>query len=961
MASREPCRHPGKREQLAAQRRRMVTHLAFEELEQRQLLSGTHLVFAQQPGDGQAGTALGPAITVLVEDGSNHVLATNTSLVTLAVLNNSGGATLSGTASANAVGGVAKFSSLSLDKVGQGYTLVATAPGASGAISGGFAIQSAAATHFDVTSAVSSTVAGTMFTVTVTALDQFQNIASGYTGTVHFTSTDAQGVLPKDYAFTAADAGVHTFSVALDSAGTQSITVIDPAKLTGSQGGIVVMPAPASLFSVHNFPPTITAGTSASLVVTAQDAFGNIATGYTGSIHFTSSDSQATLPNDYTFTAADAGQHSMTATLKTAGTQSITATDTVNSGIQGKQGGVIVSPNIAVTFDLTMNPATAGKPASITVTARDAFGNRATGYLGSVHFTSTDAHGALPPDYTFTAADQGSHTFSVTLQTAGPQKVTVTDTANASMTATGPAVTVSPAATSTLVVDGFPAFVTAGSSGNLRVMAEDAFGNTTTDYTGTVHFTSTDAQAVLPADYTFTATNAGVHNFSATLATAGVQSLAATDAATTSITGAEQGIQVTNGAVTHLNVSAAGPAAAGAPFGLVVTALDAFNNVVTGYLGTVSFNSSDSTATLPGDYTFVDSDQGTHTFSVQTPTPGTATFFAVDTAASAITGNVTVPVGVSAPVTGSGVALNTTEYLTPSPVPVATFTQGTNSSPISAFGSTIDWGDGQTSQGSISLAGGAYQVAGAHMYTDEGSFAIKISISFGGTTTVLNSRATVLEQLLPDGTRGTSDQRFVSEAYRDLFNRQVDQGGLDYWTKLLGQGMSRQDVVRQIENLSEYQNLQIDSLYESMLHRHADAGGRATFVLLLNSGATYEQLAAMIAGSPEFARLQPSTTPDAIVAALYQDLLGRSTDPAAQGYVQQLKNGASTSDVAGQIMASLEYKQHLVSGYYEQLLDRTAEASAVSYYVNLMNQHSTDQDIVARIMGSAEYYNKTAI
>ncbi len=52
-------------------------------------------------------------------------------------------------------------------------------------------------------------------------------------------------------------------------------------------------------------------------------------------------------------------------------------------------------------------------------------------------------------------------------------------------------------------------------------------GATDTNYTGTIHFTSTDSHAVLPANYTFTAADAGVHTFAATLETAGTQSVTA--------------------------------------------------------------------------------------------------------------------------------------------------------------------------------------------------------------------------------------------------------------------------------------------------------------------------------------------------------------------------------------------------------------------------------------------------
>ena len=58
-------------------------------------------------------------------------------------------------------------------------------------------------------------------------------------------------------------------------------------------------------------------------------------TGYTGTVHFTSSDGPAVLPANYTFTGGDAGTHVFSVTLKTAGTQSITATDTVTGSITG--------------------------------------------------------------------------------------------------------------------------------------------------------------------------------------------------------------------------------------------------------------------------------------------------------------------------------------------------------------------------------------------------------------------------------------------------------------------------------------------------------------------------------------------------------------------------------------------------------------------------------------------------
>jgi hypothetical protein len=74
--------------------------------------------------------------------------------------------------------------------------------------------------------------------------------------------------------------------------------------------------------------------------------------------------------------------------------------------------------------------ANGGTPFNVTLSARDASGGVATGYTGAVHFTSSDALATLPPDYTFTTADAGAHTFSVTLRTSGIQTVTAHDPAS---------------------------------------------------------------------------------------------------------------------------------------------------------------------------------------------------------------------------------------------------------------------------------------------------------------------------------------------------------------------------------------------------------------------------------------------------------------------------------------------------------------------------------------------------
>jgi hypothetical protein len=288
------------------------------------------------------------------------------------------------------------------------------------------------ASQFQVSGVPATATAGSSFRLTLTALDANGNLVTGYRGTVHFTATDAGATLPKDYTFTAADNGSHTFTgLVLVTAGNQTVKAADTANagVSGSASALV-SPAAASHFRLVA-PAGVTAGTAFAATVTALDPYGNTATGYTGAVRFTSSDSRAVLPAFYRFTAGNAGVHTFTGlVLKTAAAQSLTVTDTARTTVTGRQTGIQVSPGAAWVLLLFGFPSTttAGTPQTFWVLLRDAYGNTATGYTGTVRFGSSDPHALLPASYTFTKADKGRHTFTATLRTRGTQSLTATDT-----------------------------------------------------------------------------------------------------------------------------------------------------------------------------------------------------------------------------------------------------------------------------------------------------------------------------------------------------------------------------------------------------------------------------------------------------------------------------------------------------------------------------------------------------
>jgi hypothetical protein len=147
----------------------------------------------------------------------------------------------------------------------------------------------------------------------------------------------------------------YTAPATVPAGGTVTLTAISGAAISEKQASLTItitLPG-ASTLLVAGYPSPTTAGTANNFTVTAKDASGSTVAGYTGKVHFTSSsDPAAVLPADYTFTGSgtgkDNGTHTFSATLNTAGTRSITATDTATPSITGTQSGIQVNAAQAI-------------------------------------------------------------------------------------------------------------------------------------------------------------------------------------------------------------------------------------------------------------------------------------------------------------------------------------------------------------------------------------------------------------------------------------------------------------------------------------------------------------------------------------------------------------------------------------------------------------------------------------
>ncbi len=197
---------------------------------------------------------------------------------------------------------------------------------------GSVEVVASVATALAVSKIGSSTiVAGEGFNVTAQVIDQSGNPVTNYGGpyaaTAAVSPPDPQGTFPATG--TLSPFGFGFFLGTLKTAGTYTITA-SAGSYSGSTSALTVVPASASYFII-SAQAAATTGKAINVTVKAYDRFGNLATGYAGTVKLTSTDPvAATLVSGYTFTTGagkDNGLHVFSVTLNSAGNQTITAQD----------------------------------------------------------------------------------------------------------------------------------------------------------------------------------------------------------------------------------------------------------------------------------------------------------------------------------------------------------------------------------------------------------------------------------------------------------------------------------------------------------------------------------------------------------------------------------------------------------------------------------------------------------
>ncbi|HEV3343135.1 MAG TPA: DUF4214 domain-containing protein [Pirellulales bacterium] len=204
------------------------------------------------------------------------------------------------------------------------------------------------------------------------------------------------------------------------------------------------------------------------------------------------------------------------------------------------------------------------------------------------------------------------------------------------------------------------------------------------------------------------------------------------------------------------------------------------------------------------------------------------------------------------------------------------------------------------------------------------------------------------------------NQSFVDQVFRDLLGRGADAGAQAFFGGALDQGsFSRQQVALIIENSTEFRSLQIDSLFKTLLHRAADPMGKQAFLAFFAAGATTAQAEAVILASPEYFQTRGSGSTTGYATALFQDLFGRSIDPAGLTSVQNfLAAGGSRLALTQALLASPEADAREVRGLFQQLLHRDPDAGGLATFTAALHGGASDEHTAAVIASSDEYFQR---
>jgi hypothetical protein len=272
---------------------------------------------------------------------------------------------------------------------------------------------------------------------------------------------------------------------------------------------------------------------------------------------------------------------------------------------------------------------------------------------------------------------------------------------------------------------------------------------------------------------------------------------------------------------------------------------------------------------------------------------------------------------------------------------------------------SIDWGDQSPASGgsAMQIEGGMCEISGTHTYAEEGTYVTQVTYNLGGGRSSDVGSATVSD-IQPGSNSSDTINAAAGTAFSAAvatFTDPVPEPLPSYSATIdWGDGTSSPGAIG-------------GGYVVTGSHTYVNGGNFMITVTIHDEGGAVATPhdAAIVSGCPSSAPSAPSTPFEPggtgfnarYVEALFHDLLGRAPGQfELHAATQALSFGEARKQLVLWLLGSTEYQEDLVNGYYLRFLRRPGNPSDLAYFANVIHTGGTDQQAVASLLSSPEYF-----
>ncbi len=200
-----------------------------------------------------------------------------------------------------------------------------------------------------------------------------------------------------------------------------------------------------------------------------------------------------------------------------------------------------------------------------------------------------------------------------------------------------------------------------------------------------------------------------------------------------------------------------------------------------------------------------------------------------------------------------------------------------------------------------------------------------------------------------------ASERYVREAYDAVLRRRVDEASLSYWGERLDGGTDRGVFARLVVLSQESVRRHLRAAYDDFGRAPTPAELDADATAVRARTTTVERVLVRLLATDEFYEREGGASAAGFVQALYNNVLGRSPDPAgAEYWLDRLDAGASRSQVAQGFVLSPDRLGPVVDDAYDRVLARASDPGGRDYWAARIRRGESILDIDRFLLASGE-------